>query len=591
MDYITLYNNIESKLIDTSEFYVNIFKLATTIYLITLGLKTAYFNDNVLFPEKIKTLDFIKYVKVINKLNGKNFEFIVNKDFYEANVMLFTNLEKATTMKEIDILIGKILNYPCAGIINEIVSKKHININYNIQKDSTKGRLLGYKCPYNIKEKSIKEAKDYLKNIKKVLKFININVSLEVTEQEENKAIIKMNKKERIKEAQERIIEISNDEEKNLLLDDLGDLSEKDVKLPKGVYKMLWLQNNNFSKLEVVGNNNGDLRLMNNKINNIEDLKISGFSSIHLSNNPILKKYLSYRKLDKTHITSYKKYKTISIKKGTVLFRSMKKKDDIKSMFIGYQDIKNKDNNFYLNPDHHTFFHTSPMNMISKNFGNIRTMFILNNDIELILGLEPSKLIKEDIINEKSGYDFYSKDNCKDNDIRKQHIVYSYKYSCLKDKYKDLNIMGWFSDNLNLVLNSLEDLEKLYYIVNYKTKDGYYLSEISMYPRTERFKETITTKIEDFEENYMKTYISDFNYKPFMIFDETIPNETYKEIFDKLLSPEGFTNNDGTFHITVNKIDGTYVLAEEANKDILKDCVPISQDRVEYLKEYVKQQK
>jgi hypothetical protein len=49
-------------------------------------------------------------------------------------------------------------------------------------------------------------------------------------------------------------------------------------------------------------------------------------------------------------------------------------------MFIGYQDVKNKDDNFYLNPDHNTFFHTSPMNMISKNFGNIRTMFILNNN-------------------------------------------------------------------------------------------------------------------------------------------------------------------------------------------------------------------
>jgi hypothetical protein len=40
-----------------------------------------------------------------------------------------------------------------------------------------------------------------------------------------------------------------------------------------------------------------------------------------------------------------KKYKTIKIKKGTVLFRSMGAKDDIKSMFIGYQDVKNKDDN------------------------------------------------------------------------------------------------------------------------------------------------------------------------------------------------------------------------------------------------------
>lgn len=76
-----------------------------------------------------------------------------------------------------------------------------------------------------------------------------------------------------------------------------------------------------------------------------------------------------------------------------------------------------------------------------------------------------------------------------------------------------------------------------------------------------------------------------------MIFDENVSNETYKSIFDKLLSVEGFTNNDGTFHITVNKIDGTYVLAEEATKATLKDCVSISEDRVAYLKDYIRTQK
>jgi hypothetical protein len=590
MDYQELYNTIESKLKDIKRNEEIKLELAVNIYLVILGLRTSYFNG-VPIPISVTDLEFVEYIKVPNNFNGNFFYFIVNKDFYKSNINLFERLGESENKDEMDTLIGKIIGYPCAGKLDDIVSEKHINIRYITKKDSIETEIFVYKCPYDVKEKSIKEAKDYLKNIKKVLKFININVSLEVSEQEENKAIIKTNKKEHIKEAQKRIHKISNDEEKILFLYDLEDLSEKDVKIPKGVYKLLWLQNNNFSKLEVVGNNKGELKLMNNKIKNIQDLKISGFSSIQLSNNPILKNYLSYRKLDKTHITSHKKYKTINIKKGTVLFRSMGTKDDIKSMFIGYQDVKNKDDNFYLNPDHHTFFHTSPMNMVSKNFGNIRTMFILNNDIELILGLEPSKLVKEDIINEKSGYDFYSNDNCKDNDIRKQHLIYYYTYSCLKDKYKDLNIMGWFSDDLNLVLNSLEDLEKLYYIVNYKTKDGYYLSEISMYPRTERFKDTITTKIEDFDEDYMKNHLEEFNYKPFMIFDETVSNETYKEIFDKLLSVDGFTNEDGTFHITVNKIDGTYVLAEEANKDTLKDCVPIREDRVAYLKDYIRTQK
>jgi hypothetical protein len=182
MDFQELYNTIESKLTNTSEFYTNIFRFATTIYLISLGLKTAYYNDSSRkIPENLKTLDFIKYVELPNKLNGRSFEFLVNKDFYEANVNLFTKLEKANTMKEFDILIGKILKYPCAGVINEIVSKKHIGIEYIIEKDSVSVGIIEYACPYDIKEKSVKEAKDYLKSIKKVLKIININVSFMVS--------------------------------------------------------------------------------------------------------------------------------------------------------------------------------------------------------------------------------------------------------------------------------------------------------------------------------------------------------------------------------------------------------------------------
>jgi hypothetical protein len=101
----------------------------------------------------------------------------------------------------------------------------------------------------------------------------------------------------------------------------------------------------------------------------------------------------------------------------------------------------------------------------------------------------------------------------------------------------------------------------------------------------------VITLENEFDEDYMKKHLKEFNYKPFMIFDETVSSIDYKSIFDKLLSVEGFTNNDGTFHVTVNKIDGTYVLAEEASEDTLKNCVPINENRVEYLKEYIASQK
>jgi hypothetical protein len=382
-----------------------------------------------------------------------------------------------------------------------------------------------------------------------------------------------------IKEANEIIDSIKDEEIKFLYLDNMG-LSEKNIVLPKRFYDSIYLGNNNFTKLELEGK--GILDISNNKIKNLENLKIKGFDNIIIDNNPLLKKYLSYRKLNFKNIIPHKSYQTIVIKKGTLLFRSVEKLDDIKAMFIGFKNGES----FTLNPDQHIFFHTSPINLLSKNFGKFKTIFVLNNNIELILGgIEPAKLERKDILKEGN---FYSDDFCKDKEQRKGS--YNHIYKCLKDDYKDLNYMGWYSDNMNLKIQNLEQLKDFYYFTAYKTLKGRYISEISMYPYKKRFKDTININPEDFDESWMKKHLHEFNYKPFMIFDETVTSEEYKSIFDKLLSEEGFTNEDGTFHVTVNKIDGTYVLAEEASSETLEDCVSLKEDRLTYLKEYVKNQ-
>jgi hypothetical protein len=223
----------------------------------------------------------------------------------------------------------------------------------------------------------------------------------------------------------------------------------------------------------------------------------------------------------------------------------------------------------------------------NSQFGKIRTLFVLQNDVEVFLGFYPSKFDKES----KDGIikNFYDSESCEGDYISENS---RFTPECLKPEYKEKNILGWFSNVTNINVNSVSDINSnLNYISTYKNKIGYSIAELVLYPKKIINTDIISTKIEDFDESWLENHLEDFNYKPFMIFNETVSSETYKSIFDKLLSPEGFTNNDGNFHITVNKIDGTYVLAEEASEATLKDCVSLSEDRVAYLKDYISSQK
>jgi hypothetical protein len=115
---------------------------------------------------------------------------------------------------------------------------------------------------------------------------------------------------------------------------------------------------------------------------------------------------------------------------------------------------------------------------------------------------------------------------------------------------------------------------------------GFYTPELAIYPRVKREYEDVITKFEDFNETWLKSHLNEYNYKPLAIFDNSVPVEEYKKVFLEFMSPEGY---DG-LHITVNKKDGTYVLAELASEATLKNCVPIKKDKTEYLKDFLEAQ-
>ena len=602
MDYQELYDTIESKVKDINRDEEYKFELAVNIYLVTLGLRTAFGNE--LIPEIIKDLDFVEYIKVPNKKTGRFFKFVVNKDFYKSNIKLFERLGELEDTDESDFIYGKIINYPCAGKLSEINSKKHIIIEYIAKKDSLETQIFAYKCPYDVKEKNIKEAKKYLTKIKKVLKIVNIKASLEINEQEANKKYKKIEMEPRLQILKEKVDvyrkflpEIKEIEHK--FTETI--LSKLSIKEKSEIFKILNEKRKSLEKeLDIYKNNeldltkqdltndelisldlpeNSKINLSYNKIKKIPNLKNVSYKILR---NPVSKKIYNFREFNQKYMFTQKikaeNVNLIKLPKGTLLFRQYHTLEDVKSSFIGYKNPNNTEN-YYLHPDHKTFFYTFPgFKSSSGDYGSIDVIFVLQNDVELFY---PNK---QDIIK-----NYYAQD-IKETSMKSYIKLQFDSKNYIKDDYLSKNIMGWYVNaNTNLYVNtdtiSLEAYKQVY------KGNSYTRSEVMLYPKNKRIFEDVITLENEFDEDYMKKHLKEFNYKPFMIFDETVSSIDYKSIFDKLLSVEGFTNNDGTFHVTVNKIDGTYVLAEEASEDTLKNCVPINENRVEYLKEYIASQK
>lgn len=303
-----------------------------------------------------------------------------------------------------------------------------------------------------------------------------------------------MNKKERIKEVNKRIQDALDKKYKALDLMNLN-LSEKDNIIipehPSGKWMLINLDNNNFkfinnlpyseniylnhNKLESINLKNGrNLFFEHNNIKDVKDINVENFENIYFMNNPFTSKYIAHRSVNlqnvKTNISKDNtEYTTIIIPKGTVLFRTVTKNVDLSYMFMGYNKNKEDKSFYYLSPDHKTFFHLHPMDIVrNSQFGKIRNIFVLQNDVEVFLGFYPSKFDKESkdgIIKNKIFYDIES---CEGN-----YIIENSRFGlvCLKTEYKEKNILGWFSNVMNIYVNSVSDINSnLNYISTYEIR-------------------------------------------------------------------------------------------------------------------------
>jgi hypothetical protein len=442
----------------------------------------------------------------------------------------------------------------------------------------------------------------------------------------------RLNKTQRIQEANRRIEETIALKKDVLDLSDLG-LDENDnivipeISFPvkfnyipefdnKNIWYAIYLGNNNFKTLKNLPNvfilslhnnkklkeielpdNIGSLTLNNTNIESFEDIKNKENIkySISFSDTPLEKKYAPLRKVNKSQVLNRInefniKYSTYVIPKGTVLFRNFGVVEDLPSIYVGYTP-KESDGKYYLHPDQYSFFYTSPQSLISRHteFGNIRSIFVLQNDIEVLLGFKPAIRSKENI----SFFDDLNSvfiEKCESHKVKDNDYWY---YNCFRKEYKDLNIAGWFA-NIEFKTTSgieLKDVKNLIYTPMYQIFNGeFHVPELAIYPKNKREYEDIVTNIEDFNEKWLNIHLDEYNYKPLAIFNTNGNIEEYKKILLEFMSPEGHNDESGTYHITVNKKDGTYVLAELASEATLKNCVPIKKDKTEYLKDFLEAQ-
>jgi hypothetical protein len=332
-----------------------------------------------------------------------------------------------------------------------------------------------------------------------------------------------------------------------------------------------------------------DLFLNGNNIESIPESLKGSSVNIALFDNPIAKDlyHVSQTDLNLIQYRTYddNKFSIITFKKGTVLFRKHHSIALIAEDFIG----KPLEDKYYLSPDHLVWYSLSPF---EKYFGSITSINVLQNDVHLILGVLPSNDFGGNIIMHNPTK--FQTDCDKKKNIRK---VDQKGYKCFKDDFIEQNpdIMG----SLQIYDGKVDDRTLFRYddkfVLTYETfyqdvAKNTNIPEVVLYPRKIRDRADRILPKEDFTQTWFEKHIDEFNVKPIHVFTnegtfETMKLDKYKNIIDQFLSPDGFKIDEKAYHMTINKKNRDYVIAEFADPELLKLCLPIEDnDKQKFLK-------
>lgn len=325
--------------------------------------------------------------------------------------------------------------------------------------------------------------------------------------------------------------------------------------LPKKL-EVLYCANNQLTSLPGLPSSLVLLSTANNKLTKIPSLSKEIY--VDLCGNDI-PDACNIDTLDSSNISiadyNGKEVKFITLRKGTIMFQSMRKLDSITLNFVGLKTASGPEESYVINPEHRTYFFLHPFN---TGYGGITVIYVLQQDIKFILGIKPSKIKGEQDIYRNYGQ------LCDKKEYKSLIKSSNYKAYCLSDDFlqKFPDVYGWFSLGMN-------DRKKHYESSNV-VKYGKYVSfyendigvidrpEVAMYPFKERNLVDVITPVSKVDYDFIVDNIDKYNYEPIIVLEENKSFSSYKRIIDRLLSDKGYEG----YRIKRSSKDGLYYIVE-----------------------------
>jgi hypothetical protein len=334
-------------------------------------------------------------------------------------------------------------------------------------------------------------------------------------------------------------------------------------KLSKNLNTLL-LKSNKLKDVPVIPES---LKVLDISYNKFEKLpNIPDYTKMNITHNPV---EINIRQLKptsvKTHIYEGKEYQTVKIPKGTVMFHSSPALAQQIECFVGY-NVKEL---YRLHPQHLTFFFLSP-SFQQSDYGSVEALYILTEDVEVVLGVLPSHDTKRQI-------ELNYQEDCTNLNYDTTLIA---RYECFKHNFPNKN--GFFTQGYkNFKINP--ELEKLNHFFSFYTdfEGNINVPELVIHPKKERGEKDIFLPKSDFSYTWLDSHIDEYKFKPFLIFDKEQGIQSYLSKFRQLLSSKGIGDEKETFHMTVHKTQGFYMIAEYTDKKVLKDCLNVDDDSKE----------
>ena len=281
-----------------------------------------------------------------------------------------------------------------------------------------------------------------------------------------------------------------------------------------------------------------------------------------------------------------KEYYTITIPKGTLLFRSTNSVSDLTKDFAG---LPQSGNSYCLFPNFNVFFYPYPFVSESVKKYDYTCIFVLKKDVKLINLIQPSPYTRKDRLEGKGGVV-----SCDKVDF-KGCTTYGKDYDpCINfEKVNDKNIVGILaiahedaktlkkllsdiSNNNNNNNNNNNKTRKqlhrdVYYNTYYKLyKDARQIigvPEIILYPRKEIIQDNHTETIEEFSEWVID---NEDNFK-YSVFHMVKGSDELQIVIESLMSEEGFDIFDKNYKVAINKETGFFQVLNFTDKSLALD--------------------